>query len=162
DSPAAAQESTRRAVDLDVGEAAKVVLADGSTALVKLVGVDVTTDPIRDAVRGAEVRLGIDRAPATIGTSNYPPPTPPGRVQGDSRVVAAYRPNSTEDHWGLVKAARVRLWPAGSPWTAPGSFAYPVPSQAWFASMTQMANEPVYVDGGEVPANKKIYYHSGL
>ncbi len=32
----------------------------------------------------------------------------------------------------------------------------------WFASMTQMANEPVYVDGGEIPANLKIYYHAGL
>ena len=25
-----------------------------------------------------------------------------------------------------------------------------------------MANEPVHVDGGEVPKDKKIYYHSGL
>jgi hypothetical protein len=28
--------------------------------------------------------------------------------------------------------------------------------------MTQMANEPVYVDGGEQPFSKKIYYHWGL
>jgi hypothetical protein len=28
--------------------------------------------------------------------------------------------------------------------------------------MTQMANEPVYVDGGEQPGAKKIYYHYGL
>src|SRR4030095_6322101 len=27
---------------------------------------------------------------------------------------------------------------------------------------TQMANEPTFVDGGEVPTAKKIYYHYGL
>src|SRR3989442_135975 len=32
----------------------------------------------------------------------------------------------------------------------------------WFASHTQMANEPSFVDGGEAPGNKKIYYHYGL
>jgi hypothetical protein len=43
----------------------------------------------------------------------------------------------------------------------PGTFVYPA-RQRWFASATQMANEPVYVDGGEEPAVRKIYYHYGL
>ena len=34
--------------------------------------------------------------------------------------------------------------------------------QRWFPTATQMSNEPTYVDGGENPAQKKIYYHSGL
>jgi len=55
----------------------------------------------------------------------------------------------------------VRVWPAGSPWITPGTLGYPL-RQGWFASMTQMANEPVYVDAGEVPGAPKIYYHSGL
>ena len=42
----------------------------------------------------------------------------------------------------------------------PDEFGYPV-KQRWFATSTQMANEPVYVDGGERPQVKKIYYHSG-
>src|SRR6202171_1272587 len=41
------------------------------------------------------------------------------------------------------------------------TFRYP-PRQRWFASATHMANEPVHVDGGENPLNKKIYYHYGL
>jgi hypothetical protein len=53
------------------------------------------------------------------------------------------------------------LWPAKSAWIEPESFVYPL-DQRWFASHTQMANEPSYVDGGEVPAEKKIYYHYGL
>src|SRR5205823_13601683 len=57
--------------------------------------------------------------------------------------------------------ARIRLWPAGSPWIDPTSFLYPA-RQRWFASSTQMANEPTYVDGGEQPSVKKIYYHNGL
>jgi murein DD-endopeptidase MepM/ murein hydrolase activator NlpD len=43
----------------------------------------------------------------------------------------------------------------------PNTFVYPA-KQRWFASYTQMANEPVYVDGGELPAKKVIYYHFGL
>src|SRR6185312_15059733 len=31
-----------------------------------------------------------------------------------------------------------------------------------FGSSSQMANEPAYVDGGEQPGRKKIYYHWGL
>ncbi len=38
---------------------------------------------------------------------------------------------------------------------------YPV-KQRWFASLTQMCNEPTYVDGCEQPSRKSIYYHNGL
>ena len=48
-----------------------------------------------------------------------------------------------------------------TPWVARGTFRYPV-KQKWFATYTQMANEPTYVDGGERPDVRKIYYHSGL
>ena len=42
------------------------------------------------------------------------------------------------------------------------TFIYPA-KQAWFASPTQMANEPTYVDGGERPGMAgSIYYHYGL
>ena len=43
----------------------------------------------------------------------------------------------------------------------PGTFVYPA-RQCWFATDTQMANVPVFVDGGEVPGSKSIYYHYGL
>ncbi|MCA9132619.1 MAG: peptidoglycan DD-metalloendopeptidase family protein, partial [Planctomycetales bacterium] len=63
--------------------------------------------------------------------------------------------------WGLDKDARLRLWPASSPLVRPETFCYPV-KQKWFATDTQMANDPVYVDGGERAGKKLIYYHSGL
>jgi len=43
----------------------------------------------------------------------------------------------------------------------PGTFTYPV-KQRWFASDTQMSNQPVFVDGGETPWDQKVYYHYGL
>jgi hypothetical protein len=34
--------------------------------------------------------------------------------------------------------------------------------QRWFATTTQMSNEPSFVDGSETPWSQKIYYHYGL
>jgi murein DD-endopeptidase MepM/ murein hydrolase activator NlpD len=159
--PEPKRKATVVSVDLNVGESTRVVLADGSTADVKLVGLEVKTDPIRAAVRSAAVTTEINGKSVTLGTGNYLLPVTVGSVQVDCPVVGDYRKNTTLDHWGLVKAARLRFWPAGAPWIEPGTFVYPA-KQRFFASLTQMANEPVYVDGGEVPANLKIYYHSGL
>ena len=91
----------------------------------------------------------------------YHLPATVGGVQVDCPITRGYLTNSDHDHWGLTKAARLRFWPAGSPWIEPGTFVYPV-RQRWFASATQMANEPTYVDGVEQPARRRIYYHSGL
>jgi len=84
-----------------------------------------------------------------------------GGVQVDCTVTKAYYQNTNRNHWGLEKDARLRLWPAGSPYMPPGSMLYPV-RQRWFASRTQMGNEPTYVDEGERITTEKIYYHAGL
>jgi murein DD-endopeptidase MepM/ murein hydrolase activator NlpD len=150
-----------RSVDLDLGETQRVALADGSSATVKLLDLHEERDPIRQAVRQARVKLLVNDQPITLDAGQYHLPQPVGGVQADCPITSGYRSNTTEDHWGLVKAARIRLWPGGSPWIEPGTFVYPL-RQRWFASLTQMANEPVYVDGGERPDGKKVYYHSGL
>ena len=150
-----------RVVDLDVGERRSVELADGTTADVKLIAVDEVRDSIRDAVRRAQVKLELNGRPIELTSATYHLPTNVGSVQIDCPITRGYLTNTTEDHWGLVKAARLRLWPAGSSWVAPGTFVYPV-RQRWFASATQMANEPTYVDGFEQPSRRRIYYHSGL
>ena len=67
---------------------------------------------------------------------------------------------NADEPLGAGQEARLRLWPAGSPWIAPGTFAYPV-RQRWFASYTLMANEPVFVDEATAP-DATIYYHWGL
>jgi hypothetical protein len=79
----------------------------------------------------------------------------------DCPIVRALVASARGNPWGLQKDARIRLWPAGSPWVNPGTFAYPI-DQRWFASPTQMANEPTYVDGVESPEAKQVYYHYGL
>ena len=90
----------------------------------------------------------------------YRLPITVGGVQIDCAATKGIvQPN--QNPWALDADARFRLWPADSPWIRPGTFTYPA-KQKWFASDTQMANDPVYVDGGEIPANKSIYYHWGL
>ncbi|MBI5393953.1 MAG: PKD domain-containing protein, partial [Verrucomicrobia bacterium] len=163
--PAAPPQPTRtplfRAVDLNIGETQDVTLADGSTARVKLLDLQETRDAIRDAVRVARVKVTVNGKPATLTSANYNLPLTVGGAQIDCPITKGCNSNSGEDSWGLQKDARLRLWPARSPWMEPGTFTYPL-KQRWFASGTQMANEPCYVDGGEVPANKKIYYHDSL
>jgi murein DD-endopeptidase MepM/ murein hydrolase activator NlpD len=150
-----------RVVDLDVGESSAVELCDGSKAIVKLLAVDETRDKIRSAMRKAKAKVSVNGQTVELTSATYHLPTTVAGIQVDCPITRGYVTNSNQDHWGLVKAARLRLWPAGSPWIEPGTFVYPA-RQRWFASATQMANEPTFVDGIEQPSAQKIYYHSGL
>ena len=152
-----------RTVDLDRGESQVVELADGTRAQVKLLDVEEDRDSVRSAIRQARVKVEVNGRTTTLVCANYRLPVTVGGVQIDCPVTRGYYRNCDpfEDSWGLDKDARLRLWPAGSPWVAPGTFAYPI-KQRWFAGATQMANEPSFVDGGDAPTGRPIYYHSGL
>ena len=149
-----------RVVDLRIGESQQVKLCDGKTVTVKLLDLKETRDHVRSAVRRAEVTVLVDGQKARLVSATYHLPTRLGAVQIDCPITRGYYSNSQSDAWSLVKDARLRLWPADAPLVEPGTFLYPV-KQRWFASATQMANEPVYVDGVERPWVQKIYYHSG-
>jgi hypothetical protein len=149
-----------RTVDLNVGEKTSVELCNGKTVTVMLLAVKETRDELRNAVRHTEVRISVNDKEITLTAAYYRLPVTVGDVQIDCAVTRGFV-QSNNDRWGLHADARLRLWLAGSPWIRPGTFCYPV-KQRWFASDTQMANVPVFVDGGEVPSNKSIYYHSGL
>jgi hypothetical protein len=164
---ASSQEATSRAlfrtIDLNRGDSQEVELADGKKAKVKLVDVEETRDSLRSAIRVAHVKVEINGTMTAVTSGNYRLPVTVAGVQIDCPVTKGYYQNCDrfEDSWGLVKDARLRLWPAGSPWMEPGTFLYPA-RQRWFASPTQMGNEPSYVDGGDCPpADRSIYYHSG-
>jgi murein DD-endopeptidase MepM/ murein hydrolase activator NlpD len=163
DAPAAPRGPLFRTVDLGLGETQEVELSDGKKAKVKLLDVQETRDSLRSAVREARVRVEVNGETVTLISATYHLPLTVAGVQIDCPVTQGYYLNRDpwEDSWGLVKDARLRLWPAGSPWVAPGTFVYPA-RQRWFASGTQMANEPAFVDGGDAPSDRKIYYHSGL
>jgi putative CocE/NonD family hydrolase len=150
-----------RVVDVDVGETAEVELHDGSVARVKLLDLKETRDEVCFAVRRAQVTIEVDGHRATLVSANYRLPQTVAGVQIDCPITKGCNENGTPSFWGLDKDARLRLWPAGSPLIRPQTFTYPV-KQKWFATDTQMANEPVHVDGGERAGKRKIYYHSGL
>ena len=145
-------------VDLDLNEEKTVTLSDGSQVVVKLLWLTEFRDPIRQAVRFAEVSLMVDGHPMAAQSGMYHLPQKGATVQLDCSVTRGLNSNGTPSFWGLDKAARIRLWPVGSPLITPGSFIYPV-KQRWFATGTWYDNEPV--DGGS-SILPKIYYHSGL
>lgn len=148
--------------DFLIGETLDVTLVDGSKAKVTLHKLEETVDEVNGAVRRAEVTIDVNGERATLGSGNYRLPAPVGGLQVDCPVTKGYQAKgNNKSIWGLLKDARLRFWPAGSPWIPPGTFGYPA-RQRWFAGLTQMGNEPVYVDGGDLPLKKSIYYHYGL
>jgi hypothetical protein len=152
-----------RTIDLNIGESQEVVLAHGQKAHVKLLDLQELRDDLRGAIRRAEVQVGINGQKVSLVAGNYRLPMRVAGVQIDCAVTRGYHQNSSrneqnEDPWGLDKDVRLRLWPAGSP---RDTFRYPA-RQRWFASGTQMANEPVHVDGCENPRVRQVYYHYGL
>ena len=153
-------------VDLNVGDSQEVELADGSKARVKLLNLKETRDTLRQAVRRAEIVVEVNGSKATLVSANYRLPVTVAGVQIDCPVTRGYRQNSSSDCAARTRGASTRTPACASGRPAhrcvePGTFRYPA-RQRWFASGTQMANEPVYVDGGENPLVKQIYYHYGL
>ena len=159
---AATIEPLVRVVDLDVGETRQVMLHNGNKATVTLLELAEKRDSVRNAVRKAQVKVKVNGQTTSLVSSTYHLPIAIGGVQIDCPVTKGYVQNSSKANaWGLAKDARLRLWPAGSPWIRPGTFIYPV-KQKWFANDTQMANVPCYVNACDIPGRKSVYYHYGL
>jgi hypothetical protein len=151
-----------QSADLRIGETQDVKLPEGATVRLKLLKLQETHDDVNGAVRQASVEIEVDGQVTNLTSGTYHLPVTIGIVQIDCPITKGYLEKSGgQNPWALLKDARLRIWPAGSPWIAPGTLVYPA-KQRWFASHTQMANEPVYVDGGDLPAKKEIYYHFGL
>ena len=115
-----------RTVDLDIGETQEVELADGATARVKLLDIQETRDALRKAVREARVKVEVNGSLLTLVSATYHLPVTAGGVQIDCPITSGYIADGNQENpWGLKKAARLRFWPAGSPWMRPGTFTYP-------------------------------------
>jgi len=151
-------------VDLAVGESFVYKLLSGEEKKITVVSYEETRDEFRSAVRRATVTLDVDGVRATIPVALYNMPRVVNGVKLDAAVTKGYLSNSSSPEvWDLDPEAdvRLRLWDPDQPLLDPGTFCYPV-KQRWFASDTQMANDPCYVDGGEDPTQKSIYYHYSL
>ncbi|HLU99688.1 MAG TPA: hypothetical protein VKZ59_00380, partial [Acidobacteriota bacterium] len=146
--------------DVDVGETVRLDVG-GKQAIVKVLKVEEFRDTLNFSVRQARVVVEVNGEQKELISGTYNLPVAIGEFQMDCPITRGYLSNAGNDAWGLRKDVRLRVWPANFPWIRPHEFVYPV-RQQWFASMTQMANEPVYVDGGDIPGKRKIYYHSGL
>lgn len=151
-------------VDLAVGESVVYKLKDGTEKKITLLSFQETRDVFRHAVRYAEVQVDVDGEQAVIPVALYNLPRVVNGVKIDAAVTKGYIGNSSEPEiWALKPKAdaRLRFWDPDQPLLEPGTFVYPA-KQRWFASDTQMANDPCYVDGGEDPDSQSIYYHYGL
>ena len=150
--------------DLAKGESRVFNLTDGREVNVRLIETGATRDSgRRHPVRSATATVEVNGQQVILGCGNYNLPTTVGRVQLDCPITSDYYEDARHDFWGLEKGkdARLRIWPKGSPLMPPGRLAYPV-RQRWFASNTQMSNEPTWVDGGEERGPGRVYYHYGL
>ncbi len=145
-----------RAVDLNVGQSQDVPLCDGRSVHVKLVAITERRDHVREALREVRATVEVNGKTVELTSATYHLPITVGDVQIDCPITRGYV--ECGDHWGLEADARLRLWPAGSPWIRPGTFIYPV-RQRWFASHTLMGNE---LGDDERADDKTYYYHWGL
>jgi murein DD-endopeptidase MepM/ murein hydrolase activator NlpD len=148
-------------LDLSLGETQEAELRGGGRVRIKLVDLQEQLDEVNHAVRRAQVGIEVNGEPASIISGTYHLPILAGGVQVDCPITKGYLVKARKNVWGLKKDARIRVWPGGSPWIPEGTFGYPA-RQRWFASSTQMGNEPTYVDGGDEPGKKDIYYHYGF
>ncbi len=149
-----------RTVDLNVGETQTIELCDGTSSTVRLLALSESRDDLRGAVRHANVLVEVNGEQKTLTAAFYRLPVEVGGVQIDCAITRGCAP-ADKNPWALDADARFRLWPKGSPFIRPETFTYPV-KQLWFASDTQMANDPCYVDGGDMPGKTSVYYHWGL
>ena len=106
-------------VELDLGKSTLVRLSDGTEATVKLLNLNERLDNVTGAVREATVTVEVNGERAELTSATYHLPQTVGGVQIDCPVTKGYIAKGTPRFWGLEKDARLRLWPAGSPWVAP-------------------------------------------
>src|SRR5262245_28737231 len=72
-----------RVADLDVNEAQQIELVDGMKPRIKLLSVDETRDPMRNAVRQARVKVELNGQSLVLTSATYHLPVTFGGVQID-------------------------------------------------------------------------------
>lgn len=147
-------------VELDQGESAEVILANGERIYVKLKEVRTERDSVRGAVRHAWVTVDVDGQEFTVGSGNYHLPVVAGKAKLDCPVVKEFTASSYYRHDGtLPKDARLRFWPADSPYIQPGTFGFPL-KQSLLASRTQSQNEMAGLGWAENLKTTSHGYHA--
>src|SRR5690554_6766557 len=68
-------------VELNIGETSNVTLINGEEVMLTLEDVILTRDPVRGAVRKADVKIKIDEKEVVIGSGNYNLPIQIGNIK---------------------------------------------------------------------------------
>lgn len=154
--------------DLEVGESASFPLRDGRRKTVRLIGLHEQRDSVRGVIRKPVVTLDVDGERREIVSAHYRMPVVVNGVRLDCPVTRGISDSVNAGEPGIFyaldKAARIRCWDPEARLFGEKPMVYPV-KQSWFAGMTQMGNERVYVDAGELNGNPPgimIYHHYGL
>ncbi|MBM4083777.1 MAG: metalloendopeptidase, partial [Planctomycetes bacterium] len=155
-----------RVFDLAVGESAMAALRDGNRRRVTLLAVNEPRCRVRGVIRGPSVTVDVDGEPAEVPSAEYHLPQVVKGLKVACSVTrgVAEAVGRHQDVYALDKDARLRCWALDEPLFGPTPLVYPA-KQAWFASMTQMANERCYVNACELAPTKPtdyIYHHYGL
>jgi murein DD-endopeptidase MepM/ murein hydrolase activator NlpD len=151
-------------VDLAIGESYQFDCGDGIIKTIRLLNVEEIRDPIRHAVRDSKITVEVDGVKAVLPSALYNLPRIVNHVKMDAAVTKGYVDKSSKSNvWNLSDKAdvRLRLWKENQPLLQPGTFGYPI-RQRLFASDTQMANDPCYVNACDNNIQKGIYYHYAL
>src|ERR1043165_5353001 len=111
-----------RTLDLTIGESAETELPGGTRARLKFLDLQETLDDVNGSVRRAEAKIEVNGEAATLVSATYHLPRLVGGVQIDCPITKGCLAKAKKNVWGLRKDARFRIWPAGSPWIAPGTF----------------------------------------
>ena len=84
--PEPAKTPVRTVVDLNTGEMQNVRLKDGSSVTVKLLDVQESRDPLRNAIRSARVRVQVAGEELWFAAGNYHLPTFLGGARVDCTI----------------------------------------------------------------------------
>jgi len=150
----------RVVIELNIGQTREVILVNGETVKLTLLGIEETRYDVRNIVRDVRLRVKVDGEEVVLVCGNYHLPVSIGKVKIDCPAVKNYLSNSMRDHWKITKDARFRLWPMDSPYLKEGTFTYPI-KQRWMSNFTHSGNEPSLTGWGVRFDWKKIYYHEG-
>ena len=96
DPPTPTRDPMHRVVDLDIGESRQVELRDGSRARVKLLALEESRDPIRDAVRRAVVKVEVNGQAIELTSATYHLPRTVAGVQVDCPITRGYLTNTDQ------------------------------------------------------------------
>lgn len=155
DQPTEVEQPLFRVLDANIGEVCEVKLSDGTTANVRLLEVKSKRDSVLNMITESRVKVEVNGETATLVSGNYRLPVTVGGVQIDCPVTGDYPGEKVREFWHLAGDARLRLWPADSPWITPGTFTYPL-RQRWMGAMTWFSNEPMSY------WHDWYYYHAGM